>query len=779
MTLTSPAPFILFGKYTATNRIGTTGLATVYRAQDAAGNPVAVKVLLGYFAQDPSMAQRFLPVMAKAQALQHPNIVRVVGVEHGADGTAVVMEYVTWPTLKARRSPTLPVGEALHILRQAALALDFAHQQGIVHRDVRPSNVFYDPDTGQVKVSDFGTIALVEGGYALVRTTVNTPHPSFVAPEQTQGQPPDARNDVYSLAAVAYELLTNEIPYDALNPYTILSRQLTTTPEPPSRIEKTLSREIDDVLLKALHRRVEQRYATCGEFVQALEQAAGQQALAPVYKAAATGAASAVTAQPIAPQPDVEDGARVVCPHCGAGNAAAALRCQNCWLPLSGQQVVSAEEARLQTSRYLSGLRRHNRSVKLVLAAGALALLAAWAFVLVEVRPPLPKPSTLLSATSPEGQWTMPGWDPLHTSAVPGPAFAPTGEALWSFVSEGPILSAPAVDGQRVYVATSDKRVAALDKTSGSVVWTYDTSGPVNAALVRAGEFLYAGLRDGNIVALDAVTGIERWRFHTGGALYASFAIVDGALYAGSADSHVYSLDAQTGKLRWQRELEDWVMATPVVVDGIVIVGSRDGEFYLLDASNGTLRNQVNLGTAIDTTPVVVGDIAYVSTRGERIIAFNYHQKDTPFQKAVWSIWLNVWVWNMAPAPPGIPGMVWTVSLKRRQQVMSDMSTDGKRMFVGTDDGQLRALDVATGEEAWKITGPSKIKTTPLISGDSLIVASGDNRTPGDGDITAYDAATGAERWRRHIGEEITTPPILAGGVLYIGTEQGKLYAIR
>ncbi|MBI4197732.1 MAG: PQQ-binding-like beta-propeller repeat protein [Chloroflexi bacterium] len=770
MTLTSAALLRFFGKYDALDRIGTTGLATVYRAKDSQGNLVALKVLLGYFAQEPVLLERFLLAMAKVQTLHHPNIANVLHIEHDDSGACVVMEYVPWPTLKARNSPTLPMSEVLRILHQVAAALDYAHQQGIVHRDLRPSNVFYNPETGQVKVSDFGTITLVDGGYPLVRTTVNTPHPSYAPPEQTQGQPPDPRNDVYSLGALAYELLTGEIPYDALNPYTILSRQLATNPTPPSRIEETLPPEVDEVVLKALHRHSDRRYASCTAFVQALEQALSQMAPPPTY-AGSTQATLAPTLPAPAQQPDIE-GARVMCPHCGAGNPAAAQRCQNCWMTLGRQPVLTKEEETQWTRRYIERLRRHNRAVKLATLGVVFGLLALWAFAVIEIRPPLPKPTTTISSASPPGQWTMAGWNALHTSAVPGPVFVPEGKTLWKFTSQGPILAAPAVDAQQVYVATSDGRVVALDRASGAEAWSFHVNGPVNTTPARAGDLLYFGQRDGTIFALDPRTGKEQWHYTTGGAMYASFTVVDGTLYTGSADNHVYALDANTGKLRWRREVGNWVISAPAVVDGIVLVGSQDGEVYLLDASNGTLRNQVNLGTAIDNSPVVVGDMAYFTTRAGRVIGLKYHQKDIPFQKAVWTIWFNLYIWNMAPPPSDPPGLIWGATLKN-VLVLADMATDGQRLFVATFDGALYAFDVNTGHQLWKKSSLGKLRATPIVSGDTVILAAD------PGQVVGYDAATGDERWRYDLSEGFMAAPALAGDTLYTPTDQGSLYAIQ
>ncbi len=771
MTLATSVPLQLFRKYEVLDRIGTTGLATVYRAKDALGNPVALKVLLGYFAQDQELMARFEQVMAKVQTLKHPNIVPVLRIEHEDSAVAVVMDCIPWRTLRARRAPVLPLGETLHILRQVAAALDYAHQQGVVHRDLRPSNVFYDPETGEVKVSDFGTVALVEGGSALVRTTVNTPHPSYAAPEQTQRKPPHPKNDIYSLGALAYELLTAEIPFDALSPYTALARQLTGAAIPPSQLEKSVPPEVDPIVMKALSHDPAQRHPTCAAFVRALEQAMGARAVAPSYRGAGQGAPSLGLAQAVTAEPVVEGG-RIVCPSCGVNNAATAIRCQNCWIQLRQQPVLNDEEA-AQESRRLQGRDLgKRRKIRLAIAAGVLALLAIWAYNVIEIRPPLPKPATTINSASTEGVWTMVGGTPLHTNAVPGPAFTPDGKTLWAFKSEGPIQASLAVDGSRAYVATSDGRVVALDKATGAEAWSFPASGPLNASLARAGDFLYFGQRDGSIIALDAQQGTEQWRFQTKGAMYASFAVIDGALYTGSTDGHVYSLDAQTGELRWQRKVANWVVGTPAVIDGIVIIGDEDGELYIIDASNGTLRNQLNIGTAVDSSPVIIGDFAYLTTRSGRVLAVRYHQKRVAFQKATWAIWINLWVWRLAPEPPPTPGLHWSVNLKG-EEVAADMATDGQRLFLATYEGNLFALDAHTGKQQWKAKGLGKLQAAPIVSGDTVIVAT----VPGD--IVGYDAATGQERWRQHVGEGAVAAPVLAGGTLYLPTDQGHLFAIQ
>ena len=769
MTVASFTQLQLFGAYETQERIGTTGLATLYRAKDSLGNIVALKVLLGYFAQDKTLMEHVAQAIARVRTLRHPNIVPILGLEHDGSGLAIVMAYVPWPTLKARRQRVLPLGETLHVLRQVALALDYAHQQGIVHRDLRPSNVFYNPETGDVKVSDFGTIALVEGGSPLVRSTVNTPNPSYTAPEQTQGRPPDPRNDVFSIGSLAYELLTGDIPFDALSPYTALARQLTGAAMPPSQVQKGVPQEVDPVILKALSQDPDQRYASCGAFVQALEQAAGSKAIAPAYRGNAGSAAPVSGMQEAVVQPEVLDG-RVVCPRCGTSNAIAARRCNNCWMELHQQPVVSSAEAEQEGKRLLGQHNARKRNVRIAVAAGLLAIVLFWAYLIMELRPPLPKPVSTLSSVSAPGTWTMAGGTPYHENAATGPAFVPTGKFLWSFSSTGPMQASPAVDAQRVYAATSDGRVVALDKTSGAVVWTFPVTGPVNSTLARAGGLLYVGQRDGNLVALDAATGKEQWRYATDGAIYSSFSIVDGALYLGNTKGGIYALDALTGEFRWKRSLTDWVGDTPAVLDGFLVVGDQGGELFMIDASNGSLRNQVNVGTAVDSSPVIVGDNAYVITRSGYVLAYKAHQKRIPFQKAYWQIWLNFAAWNMASAPAMPPGYVWASRLK--DDISADLATDGTRLFAVSYDGSVYMLDLDTGKTTWKTKGLGQIRTAPIVSAGTLLVAA-------NSDLIGLDVATGQEQWRQPLPEAPAANPVLVSGTYYLPTAQGNLLAMQ
>ncbi|MBI4200784.1 MAG: PQQ-binding-like beta-propeller repeat protein [Chloroflexi bacterium] len=768
----------VLGKYEIVDLLGTTSLASVYRARETAtGKVVALKLLHDYLSGDETPLQTFLDGMAQVQLLQHPNIVPVQGVERQGRDMAVVMDYVPWPTLKATASASLPVPEILGILRQVAAALDFAHAQGIVHRDLRPSNVFYDRASGSVLVSDFGTYKLVEIAHPLVRSTTNTPAAGYAAPEQLQGKPPDPRNDVYSLGVLAYELLTGEIPYDALSPHTLLARQLTSIPTPPSELNDAIPPEFDRVLLRALRRRPEERYQSCTEMVSALEQVAGAHtpAGAPTHgRAQAAGPGREVLAGGLAPARKEEDG-RVVCPRCGSGNPATASHCNVCWGSLVAQPIVTREEEQGSVRAYLAKLRRRKLLTRTVLGGAVAALILFWAANQLDLRLPLPPPSSSISSESASGEWSMVQRDINHTGVVPGPAFSPSGTIKWRFKSEESLLSSPAVARGRVYVTTGDRRVVALDKDTGEPLWTYAVTGPINATPVVADDLVYVGLRDRRLLALDADTNVQtgelRWEVATGNPVYGSPTVVDGALYLGSTDGRLYSVDARTGQIRWMRELTNWITSSPAISQGIAVMGDQQGELFLFNASNGSLRNQLRLSGGGISSPTVVGDLAYMATRPGYVVAYRYTQRNIPFQEAVWSWWLQLYFWRMAPTPVFPPGLVWSTWMGA--SVVGDIATSDGRVYAATVKGDLYALDLATGKSLWKAEKLGNLYSSPVVSGNSVIVAAA------NGKIHGVDASTGELQWAVSVEGTVISAIVLADGTLYVPTIQGTLYAIQ
>ncbi len=258
------------------------GMADVYRGFDLQRHiPVALKFLRSDFAQDREFERRFRKEAAALDRLSHPNIVRFYELARAANRLVMVMDFVEGVTLRQHlfeADGPLTIGEAITILKSMAAALHYAHMQGIIHRDIKPGNVLLSKD-GQVLLSDFGIAKLVDSATV---TTIQAGTPAYMSPEQCAGRELDARSDVYSLAVLAYEMLTGRRPFvgesDGLPAGATAERirveHLSAPPPRPREYNPALPEEIEVVLLKALSKRPADRHASAMEFVTELERAA-------------------------------------------------------------------------------------------------------------------------------------------------------------------------------------------------------------------------------------------------------------------------------------------------------------------------------------------------------------------------------------------------------------------------------------------------------------------------------------------------------------------------
>jgi serine/threonine-protein kinase len=253
-------------------------MGVVYHAIDPnIGRPVAIKTInLGAVpkAEDQErMRERLFREARSAGILSHPGIVTIYDVEQQDDLAYIAMEYVDGPTLDQLLSGLLPLAPArmFSILGQTAVALDYAHGKGIVHRDIKPANIMIAAD-GTAKITDFGIAKITASEqFTMTGSIVGTPH--YMSPEQVQGQTVDGRSDQFSLAVIAYEVLTGEKPYTGEHLTTVVYKIVAEEPPAPRRINASLTASIDGVLRKGLAKKPDARYHTCQEFADALEAA--------------------------------------------------------------------------------------------------------------------------------------------------------------------------------------------------------------------------------------------------------------------------------------------------------------------------------------------------------------------------------------------------------------------------------------------------------------------------------------------------------------------------
>lgn len=257
------------GQYEITARLGHGGMADVYRAWQVSMNrEVAVKVLSNMLTRDQLFVERFAREVQTIARLEHRHIVPVY--EHGKteDGIVyLVMRYLKGGTLadliKARGA--LPLALVDHLLQQTALALDHAHQNGVIHRDIKPSNVLLDEEQNAY-LGDFG-LARAEKDFAKTLTEAGTliGTPTYVAPEIIQGENASSRSDLYSLGIVLYEMVTGRPPFTGDSVYALMQAHLTRQPPRPSVLRVDLPYAIERVLLKAIHKSPSQRHQSALE----------------------------------------------------------------------------------------------------------------------------------------------------------------------------------------------------------------------------------------------------------------------------------------------------------------------------------------------------------------------------------------------------------------------------------------------------------------------------------------------------------------------------------
>jgi len=259
-------------------------MGEVYRAEHTLlGRAVALKILLPEMSRDRQLVERFFNEARAAAKLRHPGVVEVFDYGHDSSGNAfIVMELLSGEPLADRiaRDKRMPIGLAAAIARQVAGALQAAHVQGIIHRDLKPENIFVVEDAGapggvRVKVLDFGIAKLaVEDSPRSVKTKTGVIFgtPRYMAPEQCKNAGAvDARSDVYALGCIFFEMVLGRAPFDYDSWGELVAAHIHETPPRPREIDPELGEDVEAILLKAIAKKPEDRYASMAELSRALE----------------------------------------------------------------------------------------------------------------------------------------------------------------------------------------------------------------------------------------------------------------------------------------------------------------------------------------------------------------------------------------------------------------------------------------------------------------------------------------------------------------------------
>jgi len=269
------------GKYQIVAALGEGGMAAVYKAYQAGMDRyVALKILPRHFAGDPEFVGRFEQEAKLIAKLQHVHVLPVYDFGEEDGYTYIVMPYIETGTLDdLLHGEALPLEQIRKVIKQVGEALSYAHSSGLVHRDVKPSNVLID-DQGNCLLTDFGVAKMVEGTSKFTRTGAIIGTPEYMSPEQILGKKLDGRSDIYSLGIVLYEMATGRPPFRAETPPAVFVKHLHDPLPLPRTWNPDLPEAVEKVILKALAREPDDRYAGATELVQALEKALSPEARA-------------------------------------------------------------------------------------------------------------------------------------------------------------------------------------------------------------------------------------------------------------------------------------------------------------------------------------------------------------------------------------------------------------------------------------------------------------------------------------------------------------------
>lgn len=272
-TLSSYIGRTLDDRYLIRSHVGSGGMSRVFLAEDLVMHrEVAIKMLREETAKDAAAVRRFIHEAKAVSMLSHPNVVSVFDVAMASNDKYIVLEYAEGITLKEylRKNGPLSASEAIHIAVQILAGLEHAHGKGIIHRDIKPQNIIIAPD-GAIKVTDFGIAKLPNSEtITMADKAIGSVH--YISPEQASGKPVDHRSDLYSLGIILYEMICNRLPFDAETAVAVACKQINEAPIPPSAFIKNVPCGLEQILMKAMSKRPDDRFEHAAQMLSCLKR---------------------------------------------------------------------------------------------------------------------------------------------------------------------------------------------------------------------------------------------------------------------------------------------------------------------------------------------------------------------------------------------------------------------------------------------------------------------------------------------------------------------------
>ncbi len=360
---------------------------------------------------------------------------------------------------------------------------------------------------------------------------------------------------------------------------------------------------------------------------------------------------------------------------------------------------------------------------------------------------------------------------PAHLGVNEDEAGSAYGGLLWKLRVGAPVRSSPVVADGIVYIGASDGRLRAIDARTGEVRWESEAGAPIDAAPAVAGALVLAATRGGEFLAFDREDGAVRWRVRAGPELPLAWEGMSGDLYTaspavagsvavfGGGDGTVTAIDLDSGDVRWRFTTEGRVRSSPAVADGVVYAGSADGSLYAIALEDGReLWRFDTEGRRLDSSrygydrrtitssPAVADGAVFFGSRDGSLYAV-----DAATGRLRWRVLHDDTSWSIA-SPAVVDGLV---------------------LDASSDAWFFHAVDAATGRVVWRVDIGAPVWPSPVVAGGTAWFLTS------TGELWGVEPRTGALRERVHLGERTKSSPWIEGGVLYVGTDEGSVLAVR
>jgi outer membrane protein assembly factor BamB len=689
------------GEFRLRARLGAGGMGRVYLGYSPAGRAVAVKICHPELAADRAFLSRFAREVAAARAVNGLYTAQVIGAGLDDSPPWLATSYVPGPSLHdavAGHGP-LPGPALWRLAAGLAEALQAVHARGLVHRDLKPTNVLLAADGP--RVIDFG-IARALDGTALTTAGVTFGTPSYMAPEQASGQPATPASDVFALGSVLCFAATGDPPFGDGEPPAVLYRVVHAQP-PLDAVPWPLRGLVGDCLAKdpAGRPTLAQVLRTCQ--AQA-PQLGGPSALfwpGPVAALIARYQAGlADTAKPLEPGGE----------PAGEPTQTVSL---NLLAPDRSRTPGSSGERGTAAGRAAAPVSRRRALVGLATAGVAAAGLGAagWAYVSSRSGPGRPPaPSQLLWAREtggPVSSGAALANGILYIGSDDGKVHAfdaASGQPVSTFPTSSAVAGGVLVAGGTLFAGSADHEVHAFRVGAGGTAWAYRTNGPVNCTPAVANGTVFTGSDDGDVYALHAGTGRLAWRYATGGPVrsgpqpgsqsYSDY------LYVGSDDGHLYGLGTN-GKFLWKFATSGPVTAAPIFAIGDVYAGDANGHvFGLIGTGPGPKAEwESSVGGAVRGNPAFAGVALYLGSAAAAVDSVN-----------VYSGHQN---WSYPTSGPVNAGLA--------------TDADGTTIYAGDDDGYVYAIDITSISARWRYRVGAAVRSQILVANGVVYFGSDDH----------------------------------------------------